>query len=323
MRVVVIGGSGHIGSFLVPRLVRSGHDVVNISRGNSVPYLDFAEWAHVEQVSVDREQEDRECVFADRVAGLRADVVVDLVCFTLESATSLVHRLRGEIGHLISCGSIWRAGPSRVLPISEASATPPFGQYGIEKDRIARMLKEETVSGGLVTTTLHPGHISGPGWVPIGPTGNLDVRVWTTLSAGQPLEIAGLGAETMHHVHADDVAQAFELAIAHRDAAAGEDFFITAADALNVRGYAELGASWFGRRAQLKSVSWEQFRATISAEHAEQSWEHLVRSHVFMIEKAERLLGYAPRHTVGQTVLESVRWLIDHDRAQVASSMVV
>ena len=29
MRIVVIGGSGHIGSFLVPRLVRAGHEVVS------------------------------------------------------------------------------------------------------------------------------------------------------------------------------------------------------------------------------------------------------------------------------------------------------
>jgi nucleoside-diphosphate-sugar epimerase len=31
MRVVVVGGSGHIGTFLIPRLVRAGFDVVNIS----------------------------------------------------------------------------------------------------------------------------------------------------------------------------------------------------------------------------------------------------------------------------------------------------
>jgi len=254
---------------------------------------------------------------------VRADVVIDLVCFTLESATALVQRLRGEIGQLIHCGSIWRAGPSNILPISETNATPPFGQYGIEKDRIARMLKEETTSGGLVTSSLHPGHISGPGWVPIGPTGNLDVRVWQTLSAGEKLQVPGLGAESMHHVHADDVAQAFEFAVENRDAAAGEDFFVTAADALTVRGYAELGASWFGQTAQLETVSWEQFRTGLTAEHAEQSWEHLVRSHFFTIEKAQRLLGYAPQHTAGETVLESVRWLVDNHQAQVAQAFTV
>ena len=44
MRVVVIGGTGHIGTFLVPSLVRAGHDVVAISRGARRAYRDDAAW---------------------------------------------------------------------------------------------------------------------------------------------------------------------------------------------------------------------------------------------------------------------------------------
>ncbi|GMA86082.1 hypothetical protein GCM10025868_13320 [Angustibacter aerolatus] len=47
----------------------------------------------------------------------------------------------------------------------------------------------------------------------------------------------------MHHVHADDVAQVFALAVEHRDEAAGEDFHAVAPTALTVRGYAETAAS--------------------------------------------------------------------------------
>jgi nucleoside-diphosphate-sugar epimerase len=46
----------------------------------------------------------------------------------------------------------------------------------------------------------------------------------------------------MHHVHADDVAQAFEAAVARRDGAAGEDFNIVVPSALNVRGYPQIAA---------------------------------------------------------------------------------
>ncbi|MCA9890882.1 MAG: NAD-dependent epimerase/dehydratase family protein, partial [Anaerolineae bacterium] len=35
MKVVVIGGTGHVGTYLVPRLVEAGHEVVCISRGES------------------------------------------------------------------------------------------------------------------------------------------------------------------------------------------------------------------------------------------------------------------------------------------------
>jgi nucleoside-diphosphate-sugar epimerase len=325
MKIIVIGGSGHIGTFLVPRLVRAGHEVINISRGTRKAYADAPEWQHVRQVVADRQQEDREGTFGDRVAGLRADVVVDLVCFTLESATSLVDRLRGEVGYLLHCGSLWRYGPSRKLPIAEhtGSGTAPVGDYGIQKDRIARMLKEETAAGGLVTTSLHPGHIVGPGWHPIGPVGNNDPTVWYTLSAGEPLQIPGIGVELMHHVHADDVAQAFEKAIEHRDAAAGEDFNVVAPTALNVRGYADIAARWFGQTATLETVTWEQFRQATTPEHAELSWDHLSRSHCLTIDKAIGLLGYAPRYEPEQAVLESVHWLIEHNQLRVAGTLEV
>ncbi|MEV7605984.1 NAD(P)-dependent oxidoreductase [Paenarthrobacter sp. NPDC089322] len=323
MRIVVIGGSGHVGSFLVPRLIRAGHEVINISRGTSAPYTDPPEWQQVRQVIADREQEDREGTFGDRVAELGADVVVDLVCFTFESASALVRRLRGEVGHLLHCGSIWRYGASLKLPISEGSdaAAAPKDEYGIQKGDIARMLKEETASGGLPTTSLHPGHIVGPGWLPIGPLGNLDPAVWQTLSSGQPLRVPGSGAELMHHVHADDVAQAFERAIEHREAAAGEDFNIVAPTALTVRGYVGIAASWFGQSPNLETVSWEEFRRETTADFAESSWNHLSRNHCFSIEKAKSLLGYAPRYEPEQAIHESLRWLIEHDKLRVAGRL--
>jgi nucleoside-diphosphate-sugar epimerase len=323
MRVVVIGGSGHIGTFLVPRLVRAGHEVVNISRGSRRPYAEAPEWAEVRQVVADREQEDRDGTFGDRTADLHPDAVVDLVCFTIESATALVGRLRGEVGHLLHCGSVWRYGPSTKVPISEdaPSAGPPFDEYGIQKARIARMLKEETASGGLVTTSLHPGHIVGPGWHPTGPLGNLDPAVWATLSSGRPLQVPGSGTELLHHVHADDVAQAFERAIDHRDAAAGQDFNIVAPTALSVRGYADIAAGWFGQRASLESVTWEQYRTLTTPENVESSWGHLHRSQCFSIDKAKSLLRYEPRYEPEQAVLESIRWLIEHDRLEIAQPL--
>ncbi|UYY82436.1 NAD(P)-dependent oxidoreductase [Arthrobacter sp. YA7-1] len=325
MKVIVIGGSGHIGSFLVPRLVRAGHEVINISRGTHKSYGDAPEWQQVRQVIADRQQEDRDGTFGDMVAALQADVVVDLVCFTFESASLLVNRLRGEAGHLLHCGSVWRYGQSLKLPIAEGSrsAAAPFGEYGIQKDRIARMLKEETDDGGLVTTSVHPGHIVGPGWHPIGPLGNLDPAVWYTLSAGRPLQVPGSGAELMHHVHADDVAQAFEKAIQNRDAAAGEDFNIVAPTALTVRGYADIAAAWFGQSATLETVTWEHFRESTTPEYAESSWGHLYRSHCFTIEKATSLLGYAPRYEPEQAVLESITWLIERGQFRVANPLSV
>jgi nucleoside-diphosphate-sugar epimerase len=322
MRIVVIGGTGHVGTFLVPRLVRAGHEVVSLSRGIRQPYVHDSAWDSVQQVTVDREAEETRGMFAHHVRDLEPDVVIDMVCFTPESARALVEGLRGYVDHLIHCGSIWRHGISGKVPMTEDDASEPFGEYGVQKAAIAALLRAETEAGGLVTTSLHPGHISGPGWPVINPVGNLDPSVWQHLSAGAELVIPGLGTELMHHVHADDVAQAFALAVEHRSEAAGQAFSITAGSALNVRGFATIAAGWFGRKAVLRSVSWEEFRATTSEEWADSSWQHLCRSQCMSIDKARTRLGYQPAYEPEAAAREVVSWLIEHDEIDVDGPLV-
>ncbi|HKH54247.1 MAG TPA: NAD-dependent epimerase/dehydratase family protein [Propionibacteriaceae bacterium] len=323
MRIVVIGGSGHVGSFLVPRLVRAGHEVINLARGARSPYVDDETWSEVEQISVDRAAEDAAGTFGQRVAELEAEVVVDMICFTPDSATALVEALRGRSGHLIHCGTIWRYGASVKQPMREDDTSPPFGEYGIQKAAIAELLAAETRSGGLVTTVLQPGHISGPGWAPIGPLGNLDPAVWYSLSAGQEIAVPGLGTEVLHHVHADDVAQAFQLAVEHRDVAAGESFNVVAPSALTARGFLAIAAGWFGKTASIRSVSWAEFKSGTTADFADSSWQHLSRSQYASIEKARTLLGYDPTFEPEAAVLDGIRWLIDHAQLEVANRLVV
>ena len=84
-----------------------------------------------------------------------------------------------------------------------------------------------------------------------------------------------------------------------------------------MRGYLEIASGWFGQTAHWESITWEDYRATVT-DYAPQSWGHLHRSHVFSIEKATSLLGYAPAYEPEQAILESVRWLIDNDQLDVA-----
>jgi nucleoside-diphosphate-sugar epimerase len=74
---VIIGGSGHVGGFLVPRLVRAGHEVVKLIRGVRAPYVDDDAWSQVQQIFLDRVAEDATGRFGQRVAALEAEVVVD------------------------------------------------------------------------------------------------------------------------------------------------------------------------------------------------------------------------------------------------------
>ncbi|SDU87657.1 Nucleoside-diphosphate-sugar epimerase [Microlunatus sagamiharensis] len=315
MRIYVLGATGHIGSHLVPRLVRSGHEVVAASRGTRGPYLDDPAWAEAKRVVLDRDASDAEGTTAAQVLAERPDAVVDLVCFTPESATLLVEGLRGDVGLLAHCGSIWSHGLSTSLPMSEDDPKEPFGEYGIGKQAIEELLLAESASGGLPSTVIHPGHISGAGWPVINPVGNVDPRVWSTIARGEELVVPGDASATMHHVHADDVAQIFELALQRPEASAGEAFHAVSPRALTVRGFAAAAYGWWGHEPRLRSVPWADFQAGVGEEHATTSWEHLHRSQVCSTAKVSERLGYAPGWTSEAAAREAVAWLAAHDEA--------
>src|SRR5438034_1056214 len=96
-RIVLIGGSGHVGSYLVPALVERGHELVNVSRGRAVPYRPHVAWKAVEHIHVDRTAEESKGTFGSRISGIGADIVIDMISFELEGTQQLVEALRGKI----------------------------------------------------------------------------------------------------------------------------------------------------------------------------------------------------------------------------------
>lgn len=322
MRVVVIGATGHIGGYLVPRLVNAGHYVVTVSRGHSTPYRTDPAWEHVESVTVDRQVEDAAGTFGARVAGLSADVVIDLICFTEASARQLVAALRPSDTLLLHCGSIWVHGPSVEVPTREDAPRQPFGDYGVNKAAIEAYLHHEHRATGFRSIVLHPGHISGPGWPVINPAGNLDLTIWEALAHGAPVVLPHLGLETLHHVHADDVAQAFERAIDAPAAALGASFHAVSERAVSLRGFAQEVASWFGQEADLRFGSFVEFEAAVGPENAAITMDHISRSPSASIENTRAVLGYSPRYTSFQAVAEALRWLESHHRVDLGAGFV-
>ena len=306
-RIVVIGATGHVGTYLVPRLVRAGHEVVALSRGAREPYLPAAEWRHVQRVQADREAEDAAGVFGERTAALAPDAVVDMLCFTPESAQQLVDALRPTRPLLLHCGTIWVHGPAARVPVTEDEPRTAYGDYGTGKAAIEALLQRETIAGGVPSVVLHPGHISGP-WPSITPAGNLDLDVWRRLATGEPLPLPDLGLGVLHHVHGDDVAQAFERALT-RPAAIGASFHVVSEQAMTLRGLAAGVAAWFGREAVIDLVDWTEFERRVGAQHAGATREHVARGIAASIDRAREVLGYRPRFTALDALHESLRWL--------------
>ena len=190
-RIVVIGATGHVGTYLVPRLVRAGHEVVALSRGEREPYLPAAEWRSGR--AGHRRPRGRGRRRACSASGSRRSAP------TPSSTWSASRRSRR--------GSSWRrcarrgrcwctaarsgctARPHRV-PVTEDEPRTAYGEYGTGKAAIEALLHRETLAGGVPSVVLHPGHISRARGRSITPAGNLDLDVWRRLATGEPLRAA-------------------------------------------------------------------------------------------------------------------------------------
>jgi len=308
-RIIVIGGSGHVGSYLIPALVARGHDVVNVSRGKAKPYRPHYAWDEIENVSLDRTAEENAGQFGKKIADLRSDIVVDMIAFDLSSTQQIVEALRGKVEHYLFCSSIWVYGGLSSIPSTEIDPPTPIDAYGKGKAESEAWLMREARLSGFPATCFRPGHIVGEGWNPITPQGNANPETFSLIARGDELVLPNLGLEMLHHVHADDVAQWIMCAIQNRAASIGEVFNTVSEQAVTLKGYAQAVYRWFGKEPRIAYKPFEEWILDLG-DDAENTRGHIIRSSCHSIEKSRQRLGYKPRYTSLAAVHESVSALI-------------
>jgi nucleoside-diphosphate-sugar epimerase len=287
MKIVVIGGYGHIGSYLVPQLVKENYDVIAISRGKSKPYVEDRAWEQITHVSLDREKEEH---FAKKIAELNADVVVDLINFDINETKKMVAELRNtKLSHYLYCSSVWAHGRAEVLPVEPNVKKEPLDAYGIDKYKSEMYLKEAFRTMGFPATIIMPGQISGPGWTIMNPQATTDLTLFQKIADGEEIILPNFGMETLHHVHAHDVARMFVNAIQHRNQALGESFHAVAEKSLTLYGYALTVYRYFNQESKIKFLPWDKWCAYIDNDaYVDHSYHHLARSGQYSIENAKK-----------------------------------
>lgn len=301
-KAVIIGGRGKVGSYLVPMLVSEGYEIINVSRGQTEAFVKNEAWEHVTQVSLDRNKPG----FESEIRNLKADVVVDMICFQNEDMLRLVNALRDSVTHYLVTGSAWMHGHSGVVPVLEDECREPLEEYGIQKSMMDKTLAQEYTKNGFPGTAVHPGHIVCPGDIPINPQGFKSLSAFNKLKVGEPVYLPNFGMETLHHVHAEDVAGVFLAAINAGKPSFGQGFHATSSRAVTLWGYAMEVAGWYGKQADLRFEPFDEWKNRVSEEEAAATFTHISHSPSCSMEKAKRLLGFEPNHTSYEAIKECI-----------------
>ena len=294
MKVLVIGASGHVGSYLVNALVKDNHEVYAVMRGNRTPYeYDEAIWSKVHKVIMDRETLYESDIF-DKVM---PEAVFDLIAYDVEGVKKILSKIKND-AYYLQIGSIWTYLNKEYVPVDENHPKNADTTYGIEKGKIEDYLMDLCRQKKVRATVLHVGHVSGKEWQPINPQGNLDITVFDKLKNGEEVILPFWGLNTMQHVHSADITKAMMACLYNQEKASGETFIVCAEKAMTLRALCQGVAKYYGKEANLKYVDWEEFKNSVDERSAMITDEHISRSPCCSVDKIYRVLGVKPDYTI-------------------------
>ena len=303
MKICVIGGTGHIGSFLTPMLASDGHDVTVLTRGTD-RQLNGPAWSKITFATGQYSRND--AAWGDLIKQIAAEVVIDIVGADLPS-TYAAAKQSGQ--HVIACGSLWMFGPPRLVPTPPVTQGPcPFEGYAKRYDEM-QQVRGQAPRDGVAFSAIMPPNIAGPGKIPLEGMGGRDIEVHRDHQRGRPVPLPDGCNTLIGPCDAEDIARAFALAVNQRDAAAGELFNVGSAYALPAPQFVEAYATIYGNPIPIEWVDSQRYKTEILPDLG--SHAHFYLHMCPDIAKLRTALGYEPQYTPEATLERAVAWMRD------------
>jgi UDP-glucose 4-epimerase len=218
-RVLVLGGTGFMGSEIAKALVAAGSAVTAVARHSPTPQRQAA----LQDVELVLGDVGDPAVLSPLVAKTdhvvhavgamlpqesNADPVLDATS-TLPGNLSLLevlrHRPETGLTYLSSGGTVY--GNPLQIPVPETAACDPITSYGIMKLAVEKYIGMYNVLYGMPARILRVSNAYGP----LQPTGRSQGIIGTFLAAardGRPVRVFGDGTMVRDYIHVSDVAHA-------------------------------------------------------------------------------------------------------------------
>ena len=316
MRISLTGATGYTGSRLLARLAAGGHDVRALARSSSSrPPVGGVTW--VEGDLRDRGAPERLLEGADAVLHVAAvyrtaghpdayyrEVNVGGTERLLEAAS------RAGVRRFVHTSTVGVHGDVKDPPADEAAPIAPGDVYQATKAEAEALALTFHRQRGVPVAVLRPGAIYGPGETRL-------LKLFRAIARGR-YAIVGSGRAFYHPVYVDDLLDGYGLALEH-PAAVGEAFIVAGPDYVSQRELAATIARHTGGRVlpiripaapiRLAGALVEAVCVPLGLEPPlhRRRVEFWTKSRAFSIEKARRMLGYAPKVSVDEGVARTAR----------------
>lgn len=318
MRILVTGGAGFIGSHLVDRLLRDGHQVVVVDNESTGLRENVPSAARYIKGDVSRSEDlddafagglDAVCHIAGQVSLIRSytDAGVDIRTNVLGTLNVLQQCVKHRVARFLFAASMQAYGNTTVVPTPEDTPCEPASYYGITKyaaERYVRTTAERPDLGFTFNVTcFRMYNVYGPRQAVNNPyQGVLGIFIGNVLR-GERITIYGDGIQSRDFVYIDDVVEAWAGALSN-PASYGGVFNLGSGRQTAIRDLARLVAETVAGRPDYPIVH----EATRPGE---------LRSVEADITRARDLLGWEPRVSFERGLAETAAWAV---RSNVAAT---
>lgn len=223
MKILVTGGAGFCGSHLSNRLIKKGHDVVTLGRGNDAKTNADARFVKHDILNdfsglFQKESFDAVYHLAAQNAVWRSLNEPLYDCrVNIEGSLNIIEECRKngvKIIYTSSAGTLY--GNTNKLPVSEDDPVNPISPYGISKYTVEKYLFMYGEVHGLSYTVLRYPSVYGPGQVSKRGANIVSILVDKILN-GKKITVYGDGTQSRDFVYIADIVDATELALSKGD----------------------------------------------------------------------------------------------------------
>jgi UDP-glucose 4-epimerase len=301
--VLVTGGAGFVGGGVVRRLVGAGARVTVLDdlftgRPETVPGgVRLVEGSVTDEALVDRLVADADLVFHMAARNIIASTKNPRDDFATNIGGTLNVLMAARASgtqRVVYTGSTSVYGNPRTIPINEDDTIVPLSPYAVSKLGGEHYCLAFAESYGTPVAIVRYSNVYGEGQRPDNPYCGVVSKFFASVYEGQPLQVHGDGEQTRDFTYVDDAVDATLLAgIAPR--AEGEVFNVGTGIETSVNELARRIGAAVGRDVEI--------------EHIDRRDIDNIRRRVVNIEKARRMLRWAPQVGLDRGLALTARWL--------------
>ena len=302
-RILVTGGAGFVGGALVRRLVDAGGRVTVLDdlftgRAEIVPSTAELVVGSVENADIVRELVGRASVVfhlaARNIIASTKNPREDFSTNIGGTLNVLLAARESKVDRIVYTGSTSIYGNPRTIPINEDDAVVPLTPYAVSKLGGENYCLAFYESYGLPVAVVRYSNVFGIGQRPDNPYCGVVSKFFASAYESEPLMVHGDGQQTRDYTYIDDAVDATLLA-AIQPRAEGEVFNVGTGIETSVN--------------ELARLIGQAIERPITIEHIDRRDIDNIRRRVVSIEKARRMLRWAPQVTMLDGLARTARWI--------------